>query len=87
METSALFDQVVGHIGDFLETDVTHLKLESRVSSAVPGLDSFKLFEMLVYLEDCFQIEFDDSVMENIGTVSDLVDHIQTLIAGQPKGD
>jgi acyl carrier protein len=81
METSDLFKQVVQHIGEYLETDVTHLKPDSRVAYAVPGLDSFKLFEMLLYLEDSFGIEFEDSVIEKITSMQDFVDHIEFLLA------
>ena len=79
METSDLFKQVVKHIGEYLEADVTHLRMESRVTSAILGLDSFKIFEMVLYLEDCFKIEFDESIIENIDTMQELVMHIQVL--------
>ena len=79
METSELFDQVVKHIGEYLEADVTHLRLESRVASAIPDLDSFKLFEMVLYLEDCFKIEFDEAAIANIDTMQALVAYIQDL--------
>ena len=79
MENLKLFQQVVKHIGEYLETDVTHLKMESRVASAIPELDSLKLFEMILYLEDCFEIEFDESIIANIDTVQELVTYIQVL--------
>ena len=79
METSDLFKRVVKHIGEYFETDVTHLRMDSNVASAIPGLDSFKLFELVLYLEDCFEIEFDESVMGNIDTIQELVEYIQVL--------
>lgn len=79
METSDLFKRVVKHIGEYFETDVTHLRMDSNVTSAIPGLDSFKLFELVLYLEDCFEIEFDESVMGNIDTIQELVAYIQVL--------
>lgn len=81
MGEASLFHQVVQHIGDYLEADVSHLGPDSRVAFAVPGLDSFKLFEMLLYLEDRFGIEFDEHVMERIDTVQDFVNHIELLLA------
>ncbi len=81
METSNLFKQVLHHIGEYLEADVSHLKPDSRVANAVPGLDSVKFFELILYLEDCFDIEFGDSVIEKIGTMQEFVDHIQSLIS------
>lgn len=76
MEPSPLFDRVVRHIGEYLETDVTHLRPDSRLATAVPGLDSIKLFELTLYLEDCLGVEFDESVMDHIETMQDLVAHI-----------
>lgn len=76
-----LFKQVVQQIGEYLETDVSHLRPDSRVAFAVPGLDSFKLFEMLLFLEDRFDIEFDEHVMETIDTMEDFVDHIELLLS------
>lgn len=76
-----LFQTVVRHIGDYLETDVSHLRPESRVAFAVPGLDSLRLFELLLYLEDQFDIEFGDNVMENIDTMADFVGHIELLLS------
>lgn len=85
METSALFQQVVQHVNEFLETKVSHLTLDSRLASAIPGLDSLKLFEMILYLEDCFQVEFDESVIEKFETMRDLVDYIESLLSKKSK--
>jgi len=81
MQDTDLFRQVVQHIGDYLETDVSHLTSESRVAFAVPGLDSLRLFELLLYLEDQFDIEFDENVMEKIDTMADFVSHIELLLS------
>lgn len=85
MSDPALFQRVVHHIGEYLEADVSHLRPESRVAFAIPGLDSFKLFEMLLFLEGRFGIEFDDHVMEKIDTMQDFVDHIELLQSGLPQ--
>ncbi|HEX6098141.1 MAG TPA: acyl carrier protein [Thermoanaerobaculia bacterium] len=76
-----LFRQTVQYIGEYLETDVSHLRPDSRVAFAVPGLDSFKLFEMILFLEDRFDIEFDENVMEKIDTMQDFVSHIELLLS------
>lgn len=76
MEVSPLFERVVRHIGEYLETDVSHLTPSSSPATALAGLDSLKVFEMLLYLEDCFGVQFDDSVMENMETLGQLVDYI-----------
>ena len=81
MAPADLFQQTVQYIGEYLETDVSHLQPESRVAFAVPGLDSFKLFEMILFLEDRFDIEFDENVMEKIDTMEDFVTHIEMLLS------
>jgi acyl carrier protein len=78
MEQSPLFQQVVRLIGEYLEADVSHLRPDSRVSTAIPGLDSMKLFEMTLYLEDRLGVEFEESVMEHIDTMQDLVGYIES---------
>lgn len=78
MDSSALFNRVVRHIGEYVEADVSHLRPDSRVATAIPGLDSVKLFEMTLYLEDCLGVEFEESVMERIDTMQDFIDYIQS---------
>lgn len=80
MEDEALFQQVVQHIGEYLERDVSHLTMDSRPATAISGLDSLKMFEMILYLEECFGVEFDESVMDRIDTMRDLVNYIKTLL-------
>lgn len=80
METSTLFKQVLNHLGEYLETDVSFLTRDSRLSSSVPNLDSLKLLEMILYLEDCFQVNFDELVIERFETLGDLVEYIDSLL-------
>jgi acyl carrier protein len=79
MEQSLLFAKVVSHIGEFLEVDVTHLRPDSNLATALPNLDSLKLFEMMLYLEECFQLRFDEQVVSRLGTVAELVEYVTEL--------
>lgn len=72
-----LFDTVVRHIGVFLESDVSHLKPESRLASEVDGLSSLKLYELMLYLEDCVGFDFDEKVVDKIDTLEELVAYIK----------
>lgn len=72
-----LFDTVVRHIGVFLEADVSHLKPESRLASEVDGLSSLKLYELMLYLEDCVGFDFDEKVVDKIDTLEELVAYIK----------
>ncbi|HEU5319723.1 MAG TPA: acyl carrier protein [Methylomirabilota bacterium] len=71
-----LLGQTTRHIGEFLEADVSHLTLESRLATSLQGLSSLKMFELVLYLEECFSIEFDEGVMDRIDTLRDLVHYI-----------
>jgi acyl carrier protein len=72
-----LFDTVVRHIGAFLETDVSHLRPESRLASDIEGLSSLKLFELMLYLEDCVGFDFDEKVVDKIDTMQELIAYIK----------
>jgi acyl carrier protein len=72
---------MVKHIGEYLEHDVPDLRPDSPLRSAVPGLDSLKVFEMLLYLEECFGVEFEENLLSRIQTAGDLADVIENRIA------
>jgi len=72
-----LYDTVVKEIGVFLETDISHLKPESRLASEVEGLSSLKLYELMLYLEDAVGFDFDEKVVDKIDTLQELVAYIQ----------
>ena len=85
MDKAVVFGRVIQYVAEFLETDVSHLTLDSRPADALGGLDSLKVFEMLLYIEDRFGLQFDDSVMEHFETLGDLVDYIQRQLSTAPK--
>jgi len=71
-----IFTKTVQHIGEYLEQDVSNLRPESELATLVPGLDSLKSFEMLLYLEDCFHVEFEETLLGRLKTLQDLIDYI-----------
>ena len=76
MDEEIVFARVVGHLSEFLEQDLSHIRMDSGLVTSFPGLDSLTIFEMILYLEDCFDLKFDDSVIPNIDTVGQLVAYI-----------
>ena len=44
--------------------------------------DSLELFQIIVALEEKFQIEFDNDKAENIKTVGDVLDYIKEAVEG-----
>lgn len=79
MSEEHTFDQLCKHVGDFLEKDVSFLRPESRLANAIPGLDSLRLEELLLHLEEAFHVKFSEEVLDHIDTLGDLSKHIQQL--------
>jgi acyl carrier protein len=79
-----LFQRLVRHLGEYLETDASHLKPESRVATAVAGLDSLKMFELIMYLEDAFGITMDEKAIDHLDTLHDLEAYIRALLPTKP---
>ncbi|MCA1567747.1 MAG: acyl carrier protein [Acidobacteria bacterium] len=68
-------------MGEYLERDVSHVTMDSRLDAIIPGLDSLKIFEMILYLEDCFAVDFDQPALANVDTMRELIDHIESRLA------
>ena len=84
MGNSDLLGSLIKHIGEFLDTDVSHLKPESRLATAVAGLDSLKVFELMLYLEDAFGITVDEKAVEHIDTLRDLEAYVRSRLPADP---
>ena len=76
-----IFRKTVQHMGEYLERDVSHVTMDSRLDAIVPGLDSLKIFEMILYLEDCFAVDFDQGELANVDTMRGLISHIASRLA------
>jgi acyl carrier protein len=72
-----LFEDVVRHIGIFLETDASKLRPDSHLARELDGLSSLKLFELMLYLEDSICFDFDEKVVDRIDTMQQLLDYIK----------
>jgi acyl carrier protein len=79
-----LFERLVKHLGEYLETDASYLKPESRVATAVAGLDSLKMLELILYLEDAFGIKVDEKAIDHLDTLHDLEAYIKTRLPANP---
>ncbi|GAB2809860.1 acyl carrier protein [Streptomyces daliensis] len=74
-----LFERLVKHIGEFVESDVSHLTPHSHLATSIEGMSSLKMVELLLYLEDCFELEFEESAVGRMETMQDLVDYVRDL--------
>lgn len=75
--------RLLKHIGDYLEADVSHLTPSSHLVTALPGIDSLRLQELLLYIEESFGVKFNETVLDHASTLQDLADHIQALLAAK----
>ena len=54
--------------------------LTAETTFADLNADSLELFQIIVALEERFEIEFDNDRAENIKTVGDVLDYIKTVV-------
>lgn len=72
----ALFDEVKEVIVEQLNVSPDEVKPESKFVEDL-GADSLDVVEMIMALEEKFEIEIPDSEAEKIKTVQDVVDYIE----------
>lgn len=72
---SATFDDVKSVIAEELEVDETQITLESHIVDDL-GADSLDVVELIMRLEEKFEIEIPDEEAEKIQTVADAVNFI-----------
>lgn len=84
-ETEDLFDRVVVYIGEYLEIETDRLQRTSSLREALPNCDSLQLFELFLYIEDCFNVDLDEDVIDRVQTIGDLVDYLQTQLPGDSE--
>lgn len=74
-----VFEKVRGIIADKLSVDEDDIKMETSFIDDL-GADSLDIVELMLALEDEFEIEISDEEAENISTVSDVVEYIKEHI-------
>jgi len=72
----ALFDEVKEVIVEQLNVAPEEVKPEAKFVEDL-GADSLDVVEMIMALEEKFEIEIPDSEAENIQTVQDVIDYIE----------
>jgi acyl carrier protein len=72
----ALFDEVKEVIVEQLNVNADEVKLESNFVEDL-GADSLDVVELVMALEEKFEIEIPDEAAEKIATVKDVVDYIE----------
>lgn len=74
----ALIDDVTEVVVEQLDVEASTVKLESRFAEDL-NADSLDVVELVMALEEKFDIEIPDSEAESIQTVGDAVKYIEAL--------
>ena len=70
-----VFEKLKQILADQLDADIDSITLETDIQDDL-GADSLDVVEMLMSIEDEFDIEIPDEQIENLKTVGQVVDYI-----------
>lgn len=66
-------------IADQLSMEVEEVNLESTFTDDL-GVDSLEIFEIVMSLEEEFEIEIPNEDIENIKTIQDIVNYVKSKV-------
>lgn len=72
-----VFEKIKTILADQLDADPDSITMETDISSDL-GADSLDVVELIMSIEDEFEIEVPDEQIEGIRTVGDIVNYIQS---------
>ncbi len=71
-----VFEKMKNILAEQLDADIDSITLETDIQEDL-GADSLDVVEMLMSIEDEFEIEIPDEKIESLKTVGQVVDYIQ----------
>lgn len=74
-----IFEKVKSIIADELGIEEDTIELDSDLAEDL-GADSLDAVELIMAIEEEFEIEIDDSSAQKIKTVQDIVDYLEDLV-------
>lgn len=72
-----IFERIKELLNDQLDISADIMTMDSNIATDL-GADSLDVVELLIAIEDEFDVEIPDEEIENIKTVGDLVKYIET---------
>ncbi len=75
-----VFEKMRQILADQLDAELDSITLETDIADDL-GADSLDVVEMLMSIEDEFEVEIPDEQIENLKTVGNVVDYIQEHMA------
>ncbi len=74
-----VFEKIRTILADQLDVEEESITTETDIAADL-GADSLDVVEMMMSIEDEFDVEIPDEEIENIKTVGDVVNYIQSLM-------
>ena len=71
-----VFEKIKEILAEQLDADAEEMTMDTKIAEDL-GADSLDVVEMLMAVEDEFNIEIPDEEIENFKTVNDVVEYIQ----------
>lgn len=72
-----VFDKIKEMLADQLDADAEEMTMETDIADDL-GADSLDVVELLMSIEDEFDVEILDEEIENLKTIGDVVEYIQS---------
>ena len=74
-----VFEKIKNILAEQLDADESEMTMETNIAKDL-GADSLDVVELLMSIEDEFEVEIPDEEIENIKTIGDLTEYIQNNI-------
>ena len=71
-----IFEKITQILADQLDADADSMTLETKIAEDL-GADSLDVVEMLMTIEDEFEVEIPDEDIEGLKTIGDVTEYIQ----------
>ncbi len=72
-----IFEKIAGILAEQLGADENDMTMDTNIARDL-GADSLDVVELLMAIDDEFGVEIPDEEIENIKTIGDLVEYIQS---------
>ena len=74
-----VFEKIKKILAEQLDADEEEMTLDTKIAEDL-GADSLDVVELLMSIEDEFEVEIPDEEIENIRTIGELTEYIQNRI-------
>ncbi|HBN11902.1 MAG TPA: acyl carrier protein [Ruminococcus sp.] len=72
-----IFDKLKEIVADQLDVDAEKVTMDSNITEDL-GADSLDTVDLVMSIEEVFDIEIPDEAVENIKTIGDIVNYIES---------